>query len=305
MRDPERPGRARSASGECDAAPHGGRAIPPRFEADDTTPRFALGTQRGDRIAEQIAETSERATASVSLAAGPTATASRPDEIAQAVHDFRNPLSTIALEVCALEDQLARYDRSDVRDGLARITHNVEFLDRMAQDLLDLASFDANRLELRRKPTELRTLLERIIDRVVPTRDRGRVSLWAADPVTASIDDLRIERVVANLLQNALKYTPRGSSIVVQLGATSHVVRVSIDDVGPGMTPTEIGFIFDKFRRASTAGGHDGCGLGLYVSKRIVEAHGGRIGVTSMQGAGSRFFFDLPRYQSPVSSEAG
>src|SRR5437867_2071874 len=103
-------------------------------------------------------------------------------------------------------------------------------------------------------------------------------AMWAADPVTASIDDLKIERVVANLLQNALKYTPGGSSIVVQLGATSHVVRVSVDDVGPGMTPTEIGFIFDKFRRASTAGGHDGWGLGLYVSKRIVLAHGGRIG---------------------------
>jgi len=294
MRDPERQRRVWSASGECDAAPHGGCAISPQFEGEDTEPRFALGAQQGDRIAEQIADTSERATVSVSCAADTTATASRPAEIAQTVHDFRNPLSTIALEVCALEDKLARYDRSDVRDGLARITHNVEFLDRMAQDLLDLSSLDADRLELQRKPTELRTLLERIIDRVVPPRDRGRVSLWAADPVTASIDDLKIERVVANLLQNALKYTPRGSSIVVQLGATSHVVRVSVDDVGPGMTPTEIEFIFDKFRRASTAGGHDGWGLGLYVSKRIVEAHGGRIGVTSMRGAGSQFFFDLP-----------
>ena len=209
MRDPERHRRVWSASGECDAAPHGDCAISPRFEGEGITP-------------------------------------------------------------------------------------NVEFLDRMAQDLLDLSSFDADRLELQRKPTELRTLLERIIDRVVPTRDRGRVSLWAAEPVTASIDDLKIERVVANLLQNALTYTPRGSSIVVQLGVTSHVIRVSVDDVGPGMTPTEIGFIFDKFRRASTAGGHDGWGLGLYVSKRIVEAHGGRIGVTSMRGAGSQFFFDLP-----------
>jgi PAS domain S-box-containing protein len=218
----------------------------------------------------------------------------REEDVAQIVHDLKNPLSTITLEAYLLDDKLAHGRPSDARDALARITRNVEFLERMVQDLLDLCSLDAGRLELHRKPTELRTLLEQIIDRVVPTRDRGRVSLHAAEPLTSSIDELRIERVVANLLQNALKYAPRVTGIVVGLAAVTDAIRVSVTDAGPGMTAAETGYVFDKFRRGSTAGSREGSGLGLYVSKKIVEAHGGRIDVTSVQGAGSQFFFELP-----------
>ena len=236
----------------------------------------------------------ERSTAAVFRAAETTDAGLREEDVAQIVHDLKNPLSTIALEVCLLDDKLAHGHPSDTRDALARITHNVEFLDRMVQDLLDLCSFDAGRLELNRRPTELRMLLEQIIDRVVPTRDRGRVSLHAAEPLTTSIDDLRIERVVANLLQNALKYAPEITGIVVGLAAVNDAIRVSVTDAGPGMTPAETGYVFDKFRRASTAGAREGSGLGLYVSRKIVEAHGGRIDVTSVPGAGSQFFFELP-----------
>jgi signal transduction histidine kinase len=218
----------------------------------------------------------------------------RAEHVAQIVHDLKNPLSTIALEACLLDNKLAYGRPLDARDALARITRNVEFLDRMVQDLLDLCSLDAGRLELQRRPTELHTLLEQIIDRVVPTRDRGRVSLQSTEPVTTSIDDLRIERVVANLLQNALKYAPNTSGVVVRLAAVNDAIRISVSDTGPGITPAEIGSVFDKFRRASTAGAHEGSGLGLYVSKKIVEAHGGRIDVTSTPGAGSQFFFELP-----------
>lgn len=218
----------------------------------------------------------------------------REDDVAQIVHDLKNPLSTIALETRLLDARLPRGPLSETRDGLARITRNIEFLDRMVHDLLDLCSLDAGRLELCRRPTELHTLLEQIIDRVVPTRDRGRVSLHAAEPLTVSIDALRIERVVANLLQNALKYAPKITGIVVGLAAVDDAIRVSVTDAGPGMTPAEAGYVFDKFRRASTAGSREGSGLGLYVSKKIVEAHGGRIDVTSVPGAGSQFFFELP-----------
>jgi PAS domain S-box-containing protein len=235
----------------------------------------------------------EWSTAAVFRAVEATDAGLRAESVAQIVHDLKNPLSTIALEACLLHDKLAAHP-SDARDALARITRNVEFLDRMVQDLLDLCALDAGRLELHRKPTELRMLLEQIIDRVVPTRDRRRVSLHAAEPLTISIDDLKIERVVANLLQNALKYTPKITGIVVGLAAVNDAIRVSVTDAGPGMTPAETGYVFDKFRRASTAGAREGSGLGLYVSKKIVEAHGGRIDVTSVPGAGSQFFFELP-----------
>lgn len=218
----------------------------------------------------------------------------REEDVAQIVHDLKNPLSTIALETRLLDDKLAHGVTADTRDTLARITHNIEFLDRMVQDLVDLCSLDAGHLELKRRPTELRTLVSQAIDRVVPTRDRARVSFQAAAPVTASIDDLRIERVVANLLQNALKYAPSVTGIVVELATANDAIRVSVSDAGPGMTSAETGYVFDKFRRGTTASAQDGSGLGLYVSKKIVEAHGGRIDVTSVYGAGSQFYFELP-----------
>jgi two-component system, NtrC family, sensor histidine kinase KinB len=101
--------------------------------------------------------------------------------------------------------------------------------------------------------------------------------------------------VIANFLQNAFKYAPEPSPILVQLDVQPTFVRVSVIDVGPGIPPEEQPHIFDKYRRSSSTHAHDSSGLGLYVSKRIVEAHGGRIGVESVEGAGAHFYFELPR----------
>ncbi len=216
------------------------------------------------------------------------------DEVAQLVHDLRDPLSTIALETYALDRKLAGGDHVEVRSTTARILHNVDFLVRIVQNLLDSCAIGAGHFEIHRRPTELRALLEQILDRVVSTRDLGRVTLDAPRPITLSIDDLAIERVVANLVGNALKYAPKHSRIVVQLAAGVLDARISVTDAGPGLTPSEREYVFDKYRRGASARGREGRGLGLYVSKVIVEAHGGRIGVDDVEGAGSRFFFELP-----------
>ena len=218
----------------------------------------------------------------------------REEDVAQIVHDLKSPLTTIALEAELLEHKLATGDHSDVRHSMTRITRNAWFLERMVQDLLDLCSVEAGQLELHPAPTELRTLLEDVIDRVTTTRDRARVFLRAETPVTTTIDDLRIERVVANFLQNALKYAPDHTGIVVRLEHRGTRVCVSVIDAGPGLSPADMARIFDKYTRTAAARLREGSGLGLYVSKRIIEAHGGHIGVESVQGAGSRFFFELP-----------
>jgi K+-sensing histidine kinase KdpD len=215
-------------------------------------------------------------------------------EVARIVHDFKTPLATILLEAELLEAKLAAASPIDARRALDRIARNTEYLGRMVMDLLDLCNFEAGHLELRREPTELRTLLEDVIERVVSTHDTGRVTLDVGVSATILIDDLRIERVVANLLENALKYAPKGTSIAVRLDVTPESSEVSVIDIGRALSGVEMVNVFDEYKRGGAAQGHEGSGLGLYVSKRIVEAHGGTIGVESMHGVGTRFFFTLP-----------
>jgi len=222
-----------------------------------------------------------------------TAVDPRTDEVAELVHDLKSPLATIALETYLLEQKLAPGDEV-ARAAVARIASNVEFLDRMVQDILDLSALDAGQLELRRQPTELRALVEHVVERVTPSRDRGRVVVEPGPRVVLDIDDLRIERVVANLLGNALKYAPSCTGIVLRLDVGPTSVMLSVADAGPGMTPGELKHVFDKYRRGTAAHAREGWGLGLYVSKLLVEAHDGRIGVASELGRGSRFFFELP-----------
>lgn len=215
------------------------------------------------------------------------------DEVAQIVHDFKGPLSTIALEASLLDGRAGGPDRQLTQEAVTRMIRNVEFLDRMVQDLLDLCAIDGGRFVIHRRPTNLSALLEHTVERVVPSRDRWRVFLQLTEQIELAIDDLRIERVAANLLHNALTHASARSGIVVRLDALGDRARVAVIDAGPGIDPAESGTIFEPYRRGSAAA-RGGTGLGLYVSKRTVEAHGGRIGVDTIASVGSQFYFELP-----------
>ena len=130
----------------------------------------------------------------------------RAQEVAQLVHDLKSPLATIALESELLGFRVS--ERSS-RAAVQRILLNVGFIDRMVLDLLDLCVIDCGRLELRRAPTELREHVDDVVERVIPTSQRHRVFVDATTPAVLELDSLRIERVLANLLQNAFKYAPR------------------------------------------------------------------------------------------------
>lgn len=280
---------------------HGGRS--PR-STNETTQRFVQtwtwGTERDARPAQFPLGTCEMDRLTIE-GTDPDATSPglptrglREEDVAQIVHDLKHPLATIALEAALLDGVVAQNDHVALQRAVTRINRNVEFLDRMVHDLLDLCAIEVGQFAVHRAPTELRSLLASLIDRVVATRDAGRVVLEAPAPVTLAIDDHRIERVVANLLQNALTYAPRSSRITIRLEVRDTDACVSVIDNGPGIAPHEREHIFDRYRRASTGRTHDGNGLGLYVSKNIIEAHGGTVGVDSVHGAGSRFFFHLP-----------
>lgn len=280
----------RPANDMTSSQPGGNGSSFRRARTAGRSPRFRVGSRRLERV-DPTAGRDDSRQALPDLASA----AVWEERLAQVVHDLKDPLNTIALETHLLCSKRAIGDDTEVRGAAARISRNVFFLERMVRDLLDSCSTDAGRFEIRRTPTELRALILRVVDRVVPTRDSGRVWIDASSPLTLAIDELRIERVIANLLQNALKYTPRPGLIGVRLEVTDHHVRVSVIDAGPGMTAAEAAFVFGKYRRAASGASAEGSGLGLYVSKQIIEAHGGRIWVISAEGTGSCFSLELPR----------
>jgi two-component system sensor histidine kinase BaeS len=215
-------------------------------------------------------------------------------DVAQLAHDLRMSISEIELQSDLLRRSFGSHTPREASLALERIDGNAAFLEQMTYELLDLCAYAAGTLELRRRPTELSALLGNVISRVVPSRDSERVFLLAP-PATANVDGVRIERVVANLLLNALKYTPEEASIVVALIAKGRHVRITVTDGGPGMTARDAAGVFGRYQRAETARGSEGNGLGLYISRKIVEAHGGTIGLSTTCGVGSQFFVELPR----------
>lgn len=221
----------------------------------------------------------------------------RIEDIASITHDLKSPLATIALEVTVIQETLPSHSSTDVRRSLSRIERNIAFIDYMIHDLLDLASIDARRFEIRRTPTDLAELILAVVERVVATRDRDRIFVELpprAHLLHVMADAQRIERVICNFIQNALKYAPRTSPIVIRLEDLGARARVSVIDAGPGIPADELANVFDKFNRARDAFSVEGTGLGLFISRKIVEAHGGHIGVDSEVGHGSRFHFELP-----------
>ena len=220
-------------------------------------------------------------------------------QLAQLAHDLKGPLSRVALETQVLESQLDDGDHVEMVHGIHRMLRNIDYLDRMVHDLIDSCALDGNRFTLHRKPTELCELLESVALQLAASTDRGRIVMDVRERVIVDIDALRIERVVANLLENALTYSLHGSLVVVRMEVAHGRVRVSVRDSGPGISTDEIGRIFDQYRRGLGTQAREGYGLGLFVSKQIVEAHGGLIGVRSAPGDGSEFYFELPLQQAP------
>ena len=216
-------------------------------------------------------------------------------ELAQVVHDLKNPLTVVTLESAALQHQLNDGSHEDMVRALGRVLRNLDYLDRMIEDLLDACTFDAERFDLRRKPTELRALVESATLRMIGPRDADRLVIETPERVVVRVDPLRIERVIANLVHNALRYAPPPARVVVRLDVSTTQVKISVADSGPGIAEEDLERIFEPYHRAEEARLSEGHGLGLYASRRIVAAHGGRIGVVSKRGVGSRFYVELPR----------
>jgi PAS domain S-box-containing protein len=220
----------------------------------------------------------------------------RDEYVGYISHDLRNPLSIIVLQARHLARLLDARASAEEKQALRVIAENAGFIDHLVRELLEMAYAESEHLQLQLEPVALAPLLEAIVERTVSSSDRARVRLEILERPSASVESRRIERVVVNFLQNAVKYSPPASPIVVRLTASADQVVLSVIDQGAGIDPRERSFVFDKYRRAASARGKEGLGIGLYVSRKIVEAHGGQIGVESGDdGRGARFFVTLMR----------
>jgi signal transduction histidine kinase len=240
-------------------------------------PTLAKGTRD---ITEQARDAADRSARAID------------DDIAAVAHDVKTPLSIIMLEANVLEERFRRVLTPQARQSLDRILTNAAYIDRLVSDLLDLGSHDAERLVIRRERFELGALIEAALERAVSTVDLSRVTVDLRQRATVIGDPMRIERVLSNLVANAFKHGARRAPVVVRLEVERKLARISVIDSGPGLPAEICRELFERYRRGNAR--NDGYGLGLYISRRIIEAHGGRIGVQSAPGKGCRFYFELP-----------
>ncbi len=220
------------------------------------------------------------------------AAAARDELLAIVSHDLRNPLSAIAMASellkCDLNSPLAPRHLAAIGSAAKRMEH-------LIAELLDVANLDAGKLELHVEPCEVEALFDATLSLFSARALEADVALTAAPGGLAVVADReRVLQVLANLVGNALKYTPAGGRIALAARACDGVVRLEVADTGPGIAADALPHVFERYWQAR-ARGRGSLGLGLYICKQLVEAHRGQIGVTSELGKGSTFWCELPR----------
>lgn len=273
------------------------RALHPVFDVARAMERFAMGEhgvrvpERGARELRYIAQRFNQMSS--------TLYEQRQRQfafLAGVAHDLRNPLSVLRMSAALFADDRPLPPESKLRHTLGLVWRQVDRLDRMVGDLLDVTSMEAGQLNLRLQELDLN---ESVLGAVELLAESS-----AAHPIRTSLPDTsilvwcdphRIEQILVNLLSNAIKYSPEGGDIVVGLRQERGRAVLAVTDPGIGISEEDQRVLFEPFlRRGTLSDAIPGMGLGLYVVRRIVAAHGGKIEVESRSGHGSTFRVYLP-----------
>jgi PAS domain S-box-containing protein len=220
-------------------------------------------------------------------------------------HDLRNPISSILMNAEILLRQAEGRDTIEVRTAsLERVRKAAAHLGDMVQDLLDASRIEVDRLTLDRKPLPSRATVEAVVEQVRPTLGEHPVTVATrGEPAPILADPVRFGQILTNLLENAAKYSPRNAPIDVSVLPSADGVEVSVKDEGIGIPQDEMPRLFDRFYQTKRAREMKaGLGLGLYIARGLVAAHGGRIWVESEAAHGSVFHVWLPSARAAESS---
>jgi len=221
-------------------------------------------------------------------------------------HDLRQPVNVIAIDAESLGRLVKRGQTRAIPKVLARIRESTKRMNRLIDDLLDVSLIEARRLAVNRSEHDLGLLLDAAIDRLSLLAPGHRVRLTKlVDAAPALIDTTRIDQVLDNLVSNAAKYGELGAEITVVLSRRSADFEVAVVSRGRGIAPADLPRVFQRFARSDRERrrGIPGLGLGLYICKGLIEAHGGRIWVESIPGRTTTFRFTIPSVSHAESRE--
>jgi two-component system phosphate regulon sensor histidine kinase PhoR len=211
-------------------------------------------------------------------------------------HEFRTPLAGIKAMVETLCEGAVE-DKETAGDFLARIDSEVDRLTQLVAELTELSRIETGKAELRKEPLDLNQLVDEVIAQFNPQADRQSLSIareFTPDLPSVPADRDRVRQVIANLVHNAIKFTPPGGRITVTSRALEDSVVVDIVDTGIGIPKEDLPRVFERFYKGDKARAGEGTGMGLAIAKHVIEAHGGNIWVESEEGKGSTFSFSLP-----------
>jgi signal transduction histidine kinase len=226
---------------------------------------------------------------------------SRDEFFSMASHELKTPLTSLKLQTQMRKRNIKRGNFSDFApENLEELCNEderqVDRLNFLVDNMLDVSRLTSGNFELELENFDLMEMLQDVIRRMelLLLQSKNSCSLQAPDQVIGRWDRHRLEQVLTNLLSNAGKYAP-GSAIQIEAQIMDKEVCITVADQGPGISEIDQERIFDPFKRLKYGGEAKGLGLGLYITKRIIEAHHGRISVDSQQGAGTKFIIHLPR----------
>jgi signal transduction histidine kinase len=222
----------------------------------------------------------------------------RDEFLSIAAHELKTPLTSLRLA----EQTLLRRINQGVTPDLDAMERSLSLVDRqvnrltdLVTDLLETVRLQAGTLRLDRKPTDLVELVSAVTDQMQAQTSRHQLVFRAEEPVQAEVDPLRFEQVVLNLLDNAVKFSPEGGQIDIQLQQSSAAgIRLTVRDRGIGVPPEHRAHLFERYYQAHGNEHRSGMGLGLYITSEIVEKHGGHIKVECPHDGGTRFIVEMP-----------